>query len=727
MAWAEVAWGSAWAAVALWVGLSCGLRGARRGLVDAAVAMAWVTLGVGLVVGLGWDGGLGDGGRADAWEAAALGVVVGLISGAMAPVWASVDRTQGAAWGPSWAVHQWSGAVVVLGVGVALWAWEGAVGVVVGQGPWRWAPTVVLGVGTGVILGACGRWMGRWMVMAVLAVILGGVWAATAWGAGVVAVFLIAGFWLRNATEQAPALWAMGRWVVMGVALIYLVALAGWWIDWRGMSQWWVWVALVVGGRMAALAGYSLWVAGGEPGGAGRRWASMVAQDGLVVVMADALWKGGGLGEVFLGVVVASAVIQGALGGVWIAVVRRRAGRSGAAVAEATPWGDDARGGRRPAGDESWLDVVVGPVRLGWEAGRQWWQRRWQPAPQPTESHSFWSELEDVAGPEGAHGARYVERGWEKEVLAGVQRGHAMVVSGDPGVGRRRLVHQVMERRGEDWRWLEAGRYGATMHLVGARGEPRGSVEEVVASMDGEGLDVVVEGASKLVWRSPQGVARAQRALQQVGRRRGGAWVWIMEEDGRRWLDGRLSLELFVDQQVALERWSRDELEAFIIDGLESSGAASLRFEQEAAVVGEHFQRWWRGQGGRWRRRVYFDRLHRLSQGRVEVALDWWRRTLGPREEGSWRVSALPPAPAVGLGWLSVELRWCLAILALHGGALTVDQVARIGELERWRCRRWLEGLVRRGLVEIFDDGAYGLRAAADGWIRDGLRREGWL
>ncbi len=410
----------------------------------------------------------------------------------------------------------------------------------------------------------------------------------------------------------------------------------------------------------------------------------------------------------------------------------------------------DGADGERGAPGEQWVEIVAGPFRTVATAIRGRWASVGQRRAKEEQARAYWKG----AARRRAQGVdegylrhfstapveitdHYVEREVEGELLREVQgmlqKGSGpLLVSGDPGVGRRSLVRHVAEarrREGTEVMWLQAVLRGDERWLKRRGQRQRLTVEEAMewSEAQDEAL-VVVEGTERWLRRTPDDLEVMEGIWARVEQGLRGGWIWVMEENARRWLAAAQGVDSYMGQHIRVEAWSRDELEALIMARHQGSGRA-VRFERRPRGTGERIERWWQGSGQRWGKQGYFDRLHRLSCGRADAALRWWKASLrGEQEKGTLVVRALKEGAEIDLRERDREEVWMLCCLALHGG-MGMEELVALSGCGEAQCGRWLRRLQERGWVDERGgrEGGFRLAVMARGRIEEALKNEGWL
>lgn len=294
----------------------------------------------------------------------------------------------------------------------------------------------------------------------------------------------------------------------------------------------------------------------------------------------------------------------------------------------------------------------------------------------------------------------------------------AVAVYGEKGSGKTTLLNAVTRRLPESmpvttvrFKGVERSVDGLLAALAAHFGAPgaRGFGELAERIRRAPGV-VILEHAHHLFLREVGGF-EAVRALLELIQATNASTFWIVSMDRYAWrlLDQTTGMGEHFLVQVDTSRLSAEELERAILTRHHVSGYA-LRFEPDERMRRSRTLR--RSANDRDAQEAirarYFERLDRIAEGNILVALYHWLRSI-EAVEGHTLVVGMPRALDFGfLDQLPDATLYTVAAMIQHGG-LSPEEHARIFQATFVKSRLHLGALADSRILFLSEDGRYSL------------------
>ncbi|MEL6187901.1 MAG: hypothetical protein AAFU79_25030, partial [Myxococcota bacterium] len=279
----------------------------------------------------------------------------------------------------------------------------------------------------------------------------------------------------------------------------------------------------------------------------------------------------------------------------------------------------------------------------------------------------------------------------------------AVALVGAEGSGRRALLGALS--RGD--------RFGPSRRLAFSRpvdeDEVRAALQEI-----GSGQVVLLTGLRWLISAS-RGGFRPLRVLTEGILADGGKNAFLVEAQALvwTWACAAAPLRDVFGAEIHVSALEPEPLERALLARHRLSG---LRLVFNA------------GEGEETARQRHFMRLHRASDGLLQVALAYWLASLDEVDEtsGVVRVGEVPPSPHEALAALPEETLQALYLVERQGW-MSAEVLSEVLGSETPRGQAILGRLTRHGLLEMGPDHRVSVRRHLQGPLDAVLRERGWF
>ena len=320
----------------------------------------------------------------------------------------------------------------------------------------------------------------------------------------------------------------------------------------------------------------------------------------------------------------------------------------------------------------------------------------------------------------------------------------ALLIDGDPGVGKRTFLRQVipgkiyaveesltekqlarvqLQHCPRDESEICARIAEAVLHRTGVT-----DFEQCAAKIQrrtARPVIVVVTGAEQVMLRTEDGLQTARRFFEMVEQTSEDIlWIVSMQQAAADFLRTHIELDQYFSHRLHIEPMDPDQLQAMVMSR-HHSGDFELRFAPPDLSLPQRLRYPLFGPDARRvAKTVYFERLANRCEGNPRAALLEWLRSvhIDPVVQSQIVVEPLELKRFELLEPLGLEEKLILANISLHH-RLTIDQLRhvladRIDDLEL-KLRR----LKRLGLIDGgFEDDHWHLQPLASVWVNRELR-----
>lgn len=331
-----------------------------------------------------------------------------------------------------------------------------------------------------------------------------------------------------------------------------------------------------------------------------------------------------------------------------------------------------------------------------------------------------------------------------RDFLGGKEQ--ALLITGQPGVGKRTFVHHLLPGRlqATESGILKEDQIRTVLLSASARGEanlaamlseavlqgpPARDLEELTQRLRRSRRErqiVVVERTECALLRTEEGLELFRRFMAMMEQTASKVlWILLLNEGAATFLDTHLGFRSFFTHWLHLKTFSAEELEKMILSRHQVSG---YELDFEPPSLGRLKRLRYPLLGARARQlpqRIFFERLAHRSGGNPRAALLYWLKAIAPDPINDSRiiVRSLADRDVRLLSALSLEQKVILAILCLHR-RITIEGIAAVLLKEKQAIALEIRQLERLGFCEFVEDthDEYRIRPIASAWVERELQ-----